>query len=47
MDRYVRQLALPEVGPEGQRRIEQATVLVVGAGGLGCAVLPNLCAAGS
>jgi molybdopterin/thiamine biosynthesis adenylyltransferase len=46
MDRYARQLALPEVGPEGQRRIEHATVLVVGAGGLGCAVLPYLCAAG-
>ena len=46
MDRYARQLALPEVGPEGQRRIERATVLVVGAGGLGCAVLPYLCAAG-
>ena len=46
MDRYARQLALPEVGPEGQRRIEAATVLVIGAGGLGCAVLPYLCAAG-
>ena len=46
MDRYARQLALPEVGPQGQQRIEQATVLVVGAGGLGCAVLPYLCAAG-
>ena len=46
MDRYARQLALPEVGPQGQQRIERATVLVVGAGGLGCAVLPYLCAAG-
>ena len=46
MDRYARQLVLPEVGAEGQRRIEAATVLVVGAGGLGCAVLPYLCAAG-
>jgi len=46
MDRYARQLALPEVGPEGQKRLEGATVLVVGAGGLGCAVLPYLCAAG-
>ncbi|MEJ0040499.1 MAG: HesA/MoeB/ThiF family protein [Gammaproteobacteria bacterium] len=46
MDRYARQLALPEVGPEGQRRIGSATVLVAGAGGLGCAVLPYLCAAG-
>jgi sulfur-carrier protein adenylyltransferase/sulfurtransferase len=47
MDRYARQLALPEVGPEGQQRLERATVLVVGAGGLGCAVLPYLCAAGA
>ena len=46
VDRYARQLALPEVGPEGQGRIERASVLVVGAGGLGCAVLPYLCAAG-
>lgn len=46
VERYARQLALPEVGPEGQRHIERATVLVVGAGGLGCAVLPYLCAAG-
>jgi molybdopterin/thiamine biosynthesis adenylyltransferase/rhodanese-related sulfurtransferase len=46
VDRYARQLALPEVGPEGQQRFERATVLVVGAGGLGCAVLPYLCAAG-
>jgi molybdopterin/thiamine biosynthesis adenylyltransferase/rhodanese-related sulfurtransferase len=45
-NRYARQLALPEVGPDGQRRLERATVLVVGAGGLGCAVLPYLCAAG-
>ena len=46
LDRYARQLALPEVGPEGQQRLERATVLVIGAGGLGCAVLPYLCAAG-
>jgi molybdopterin/thiamine biosynthesis adenylyltransferase len=46
VDRYARQLALPEVGPDGQQRIERARVLVVGAGGLGCAVLPYLCAAG-
>jgi molybdopterin/thiamine biosynthesis adenylyltransferase/rhodanese-related sulfurtransferase len=45
-DRYDRQTVLPEVGPEGQRRLRAATVLVVGAGGLGCAVLQYLCAAG-
>jgi molybdopterin/thiamine biosynthesis adenylyltransferase len=44
--RYERQVQLPEVGEAGQRRIGAASVLVVGAGGLGCAVLPYLCAAG-
>jgi molybdopterin/thiamine biosynthesis adenylyltransferase/rhodanese-related sulfurtransferase len=45
-DRYERQTILPEVGPAGQARLAAATVLVVGAGGLGCAVLPYLAAAG-
>ncbi|HVS77552.1 MAG TPA: HesA/MoeB/ThiF family protein [Steroidobacteraceae bacterium] len=44
--RYARQMVLPEVGAEGQRRLGAASVLVVGAGGLGCAVLQYLCAAG-
>jgi len=33
--RYSRHLALPQVGESGQRRLEQASVLVVGLGGLG------------
>jgi molybdopterin/thiamine biosynthesis adenylyltransferase/rhodanese-related sulfurtransferase len=45
-DRYARQEILPEVGAEGQARLAAATVLVVGAGGLGCALLPYLAAAG-
>jgi sulfur-carrier protein adenylyltransferase/sulfurtransferase len=45
-DRYARQMILPEVGPAGQARLGAATVLVAGAGGLGCAVLQYLCAAG-
>jgi sulfur-carrier protein adenylyltransferase/sulfurtransferase len=45
-DRYARQIVLPEVGAEGQARIGAGSVLVIGAGGLGCAVLQYLCAAG-
>lgn len=46
MDRYAKQLILPEIGPDGQRRIGQGRVLCVGAGGLGCASLPYLAGAG-
>ena len=45
-DRYARQTVLPEVGEAGQERLKAARVLVIGAGGLGCAVLPYLTAAG-
>lgn len=45
-ERYARQTVLPEVGAAGQARLGGATVLVVGAGGLGCAVLSYLAAAG-
>ena len=45
-ERYARQIMLPEVGEEGQRRLDEASVLVVGVGGLGSAVSLYLTAAG-
>lgn len=46
LQRYSRQVVLPDVGPDGQRRLHDTHVLVVGAGGLGCPVLTYLCSAG-
>jgi molybdopterin/thiamine biosynthesis adenylyltransferase/rhodanese-related sulfurtransferase len=45
-DRYARQVVLTDVGPAGQARLAAASVLVVGAGGLGCPVLQYLAGAG-
>ncbi|GMA41475.1 ThiF family adenylyltransferase [Mobilicoccus caccae] len=43
---YARHLLVPELGEEGQRRLRAASVLVVGAGGLGSPILLYLAAAG-
>ena len=44
--RYIRQVVLPEIGLEGQEKLSQASVLCVGAGGLGSPILLYLAAAG-
>lgn len=46
-ERYSRHISLSEIGEEGQEKIRQAKVLVVGAGGLGSPVLYYLTAAGT
>jgi len=46
LKRYSRHIILPEVGGKGQKKISEAKVLIVGAGGLGCPVGYYLAAAG-
>lgn len=45
-NKYIRQIRIPEIGPEGQALIKKSSVLVIGAGALGCAALQYLVAAG-
>ncbi len=44
--RYSRQILLPELGVEGQQKIKESKVLVIGSGGLGSPVLLYLASAG-
>ena len=46
LDRYARHMMLREIGGAGQKRLKQAKVLVIGAGGLGSPALMYLAAAG-
>ncbi len=46
IERYARHLVLPEIGEEGQLKLLQSRVLVIGAGGLGSPLLLYLAAAG-
>ena len=46
LERYARHIVLREVGGPGQAALKAASVLVIGAGGLGAPVLMYLAAAG-
>lgn len=46
LERYARHIVLPQVGGVGQRKLKGARVAVVGAGGIGSAVIPALAGAG-
>lgn len=46
LERYARQIVLPQFGGIGQRRLKAARVAVIGAGGIGSSVIPALAGAG-
>jgi len=46
LERYARHIVLPQVGGVGQRKLKAAKIAIVGAGGIGSAVIPALAGAG-
>lgn len=46
LERYARHIVLPQVGGAGQGKLRRASVCVIGAGGIGSAVIPALAGAG-
>ena len=46
LDRYARQIVLPQFGGVGQRKLKEAKIAIVGAGGIGSAIIPALAGAG-
>ena len=46
LERYARHIVLPQVGGVGQKKLKAANVAVIGAGGIGSAVIPALAGAG-
>ena len=46
LERYARQIVLPQVGGVGQRKLNAARVAIIGAGGIGSAAIPALASAG-
>jgi adenylyltransferase/sulfurtransferase len=46
LDRYARQIVLPQLGGVGQRQLKSARIAIVGAGGIGSGAIPALAGAG-
>ena len=46
IDRYSRQILLPQIGEEGQKKLGNSSVIIIGCGGLGCIIATSLVRAG-